>query len=105
MESAWYKFYIFLNLQNLGKGWTRNLVIEEFQKLAVPCFQGTCAEIYKEKCFETIIWLPGKQLPIAADIGERSIMFLVHPTLTDREIEKTQIAMKQVFAKVQDDLT
>jgi hypothetical protein len=33
-------------------------------------------------------------------LGEASLMFLVHPTLTDLEIEKTCDVIKQVMGKV-----
>ncbi|MEP2381885.1 DegT/DnrJ/EryC1/StrS aminotransferase family protein, partial [Parasphingorhabdus sp.] len=96
-EPAWYKFYLLLNPEKAGPDWTRDRILSEFRKLDVPCYQGSCTEIYKEKAFDSVTWLPGHPLPNAADLGERSLMFLVHPTLTDEEISRTQSAMEQVF--------
>jgi dTDP-4-amino-4,6-dideoxygalactose transaminase len=37
-------------------------------------------------------------LPVARDLGETSLMFLVHPTLTDAEVEKTCAVAAEVFS-------
>jgi dTDP-4-amino-4,6-dideoxygalactose transaminase len=36
------------------------------------------------------------RLPVARELGETSLMFLVHPTLTDEEIEKTCAVVAEV---------
>ena len=47
----------------------------------VPCFSGSCSEIYLEKAFPTE-WRPDCRFPVAKQLGETSLMFLVHPTLS-----------------------
>jgi dTDP-4-amino-4,6-dideoxygalactose transaminase len=39
----------------------------------------------------------GGRLPVARELGETSLMFLVHPTLTDEEIEKTCTVVAEVM--------
>jgi len=42
-----------------------------------------------EKAFENTGLRPPKRLPIAQQLGETSLMFMVHPTLTAKEVQKT----------------
>ena len=55
----------------------------------MPCFQGSCSEVYREKAFEDSALAPAQRLPRAMELGETSLAFLVHPTLTEAEIRKT----------------
>jgi dTDP-4-amino-4,6-dideoxygalactose transaminase len=50
--------------------------------------------VYLEKAFDNIPWRPEKSLPNAVELGETSLMFLVHPTLTQAEIAKTAQVME-----------
>ena len=61
----------------------------QINALGVPCFQGTCSEVYLEKAFDGTGLRPAQRLPVAQALGEASMMFLVHPTLTPAEVEKT----------------
>ena len=86
---AWYKCYVFLRPEGLADGWTRDRVIEETNSRGVPCFQGSCSEVYLEKAFDGTGFRPKIRLPVAKELGETSFMFLVHPTLTSDEIKLT----------------
>ena len=55
----------------------------------VPCFSGSCSEVYLEKAFDNTNFRPSTRLPVAKTLGETSLMFLCHPTLTQAEIDKT----------------
>ena len=55
----------------------------------VPCYQGSCSEVYLEKAFDNTGWRPAERLPVARALGETALMFLVHPTLAQAEIDKT----------------
>ena len=63
----------------------------------VPCFQGGCSEVYLEKAFEGSNFKPIDRLPIAKMLGDASLMFLVHPTLTKENINKTKEAIVDVL--------
>jgi dTDP-4-amino-4,6-dideoxygalactose transaminase len=63
----------------------------------VPCFSGSCPEVYLEKAFDGTGWRPQTRLPVARELGETSLMFLVHPTLTDDEIGRTCAALTAVM--------
>jgi len=51
--------------------------------LGVPCFSGSCSEVYLEKAFDNTAFRPAARLPHAKELGETSLMFLVHPTLRE----------------------
>ena len=96
-EHAEYKHYMFVKPEQLAEGWDRDRIVNEIVARGVPCFQGSCSEVYLEKAFDNTPWRPTKRLPNAVELGETSIMFLVHPTLTEAEIVKTTQVMKAVF--------
>ena len=97
IEHAEYKHYMFVNSEYLAEDWDRDRIVNEIVKRGVPCFQGSCSEVYLEKAFDNTPWRPAKRLPNAVELGEASLMFLVHPTLTEAEIAKTTQVMKEVF--------
>lgn len=61
----------------------------------VPCFSGSCSEIYLEKAFDGL--RPLERLPIAHELGETSLMFLVHPTLSDNDMHIIAQAVSEVM--------
>ncbi|ATJ88664.1 DegT/DnrJ/EryC1/StrS family aminotransferase [Ralstonia solanacearum] len=85
---AWYKFYAFVEPQQLAPGWTRDRILAEINAAGVPCYAGTCSEVYLEKAFEPTGWRPERRLPVAQRLGETSLMWLVHPTLTEAEMAR-----------------
>jgi dTDP-4-amino-4,6-dideoxygalactose transaminase len=92
-----YKFYAHVRPLNLAPDWSRSRIIEAINAHGVPCFQGSCSEVYLEKAFDGTGWRPESRLPVAKELGETSLMFLVHPTLTVVEIQKTSKVMTEVF--------
>lgn len=92
-----YKFYVYVNPMLLNEGWTRDRVRDAINAEGVPCNQGSCSEVYLEKAFDGTGWRPESRLPTAQQLGETSLMFLVHPTLTDADIQKTCNAIEHVM--------
>ncbi|WP_449414138.1 DegT/DnrJ/EryC1/StrS family aminotransferase [Pandoraea soli] len=86
IEHAEYKHYAFVCPERLRDGWTRDRIIESLTAKGVPAFQGSCSEVYLEKAFDNTGWRPNERLPVARELGDTSLMFLVHPTLTDEEM-------------------
>ena len=66
-------------------------------KRGVPCFSGSCSEVYLEKAFDNTSYRPKERLPVAKELGETSLMFLVHPTLTEEEIKLTCSVLSEVM--------
>jgi len=96
-EHAAYKCYVFVEPSALPDGWDRDRVMAEINAKGVPCYSGSCSEIYLEKAFEGTGWRPEERLPVAKELGETSLMFLVHPTLRVEDIERTCEVLGSVF--------
>ncbi|MBP9014438.1 MAG: DegT/DnrJ/EryC1/StrS family aminotransferase [Smithella sp.] len=79
---SYYKYYVFLKPEKLKKDWDRERIITAINKLGIPCFTGSCSEMYREKAFAKDKLRPGKPLPVAKELGDTAIMFPVHPTLS-----------------------
>ncbi|MEJ6066198.1 DegT/DnrJ/EryC1/StrS aminotransferase family protein [Psychrobacter sp. 16-Bac2893] len=97
---AYYKLYVYVQSDNLPKEWSRDRIIEEINDLGVLCFSGSASEVYLEKAFDNTGLRPETRLPVAKQLGETSLMFLVHPTLTEDEIKQTVQAIDSVFTKI-----
>lgn len=95
---AAYKCYVFVDEAKLAEGWGRDRIMNAIVAEGVPCFSGSCSEVYLEKAFTDLGLGPKERLPVAKALGESSLMFLVHPTLTDAEIRKTCNVLKEVMA-------
>ncbi|WOX05450.1 DegT/DnrJ/EryC1/StrS family aminotransferase [Microbulbifer pacificus] len=99
INHAAYKCYVFVEPSELERGWDRDRIISEINAKGVPCYSGSCSEVYLEKAFDGTGWRPTERLPVARSLGETSLMFLVHPTLTDMEIDKTCDVLRSVMAE------
>ncbi|EGR0769673.1 DegT/DnrJ/EryC1/StrS family aminotransferase [Vibrio parahaemolyticus] len=100
-EHAAYKHYLFVEPQNLADEWTRDRIVETIVERGVPAYQGSCSEVYLEKAFDCTPWRPAERLKNAVTLGETSLMFLVHPTLTENEIKKTCHVIRDVLLLAQ----
>ena len=97
IEHAAYKCYVFIKEDQLKSGWNRDKIIDETSGLGVPCRSGSCSEVYLEKAFDSTGFRPKERLANAKELGETSLMFLVHPTLTEDEIQQTCNAITSVM--------
>ena len=93
---AWYKFYAFVKPEALAEGWSRDRILSEIKALGYPAFSGSCSEIYLERCFVDAGLAPPNRLPVARELGETSLMFLVHPTITSDQINEYAAAVRSV---------
>ncbi|MGX5173703.1 DegT/DnrJ/EryC1/StrS family aminotransferase [Aliikangiella sp. IMCC44653] len=101
VEHAEYKHYFFVEQSKLNSGWTRDRIVEEVNAKGVPCFQGSCSEVYLEKAFDNTCFRPKTRLPNARELGDTSIMMLVHPTLSELEIQKSCNVLAEVLSSAQ----
>ncbi|CAM3957384.1 dTDP-4-amino-4,6-dideoxygalactose transaminase [Kerstersia gyiorum] len=93
---AAYKTYVFVEPQALKADWNRDRILHEINAAGVPAYSGSCSEVYLEKAFDGTPWRPQTSLPVAKALGETSLMFLVHPTLTDANIARTNEVITSV---------
>lgn len=94
---AYYKYYVFVRPSLLKAGWDRDRIIEAVNSTGIPCFSGSCSEIYLEKAFERKGLRPAGPLKNAKELGETSLMFLVHPTLTEKDMDDTCRTVKNAM--------
>ena len=93
---AAYKAYVFVRPERLKADWSRDRILTEIAAQGVPAFSGSCSEVYLEKAFDNTGWRPSQRLANVKELGETSMMFLVHPTLTEQEIELTCKVLSEV---------
>ncbi|ENW98557.1 hypothetical protein F900_03158 [Acinetobacter modestus] len=86
---AQYKCYVQVNINALPSGWSRDQIMQFINAEGVPCYSGSCSEVYLEHAFDNTNWRPKERLKNAQQLGETSLMFLVHPTLSEDNIKKT----------------
>lgn len=99
VEHAAYKCYVFVEHDTLLEGWNRDRILNEIVAQGVPCYSGSCSEVYLERAFDNTGWRPAVNLPVAHELGETSLMFLVHPTLTQKEMDKTCEVLIKVMSE------
>ena len=99
IEHGVYKCYFFVEHDLLKAGWDRDRIMAEINALGVPCYSGSCSEVYLEKAFDDTDFRPRERLPVARELGETSLMFLCHPTLADEHVEKTCHVLKTVMQR------
>ena len=98
IEHAAYKCYVFVEPASLSSGWDRDRIMAEINAAGVPCFSGSCSEVYLEKAFDNTNYRPDERLPVAKELGETSLMFLVHPTMEQTHVTKTCDVLTRVMA-------
>ena len=99
VRHAYYKYYAFVRPERLKEGWDRDRIMNAVAAKGAPCFSGSCSEVYLEKAFDDTGWRPAERLPVARELGETSLMFLVHPGLTATEIGRTVEAVAEVMGE------
>ena len=80
----------------LRAGWDRDRIMAEVVARGAPCYTGTCSEIYLEKAFVDAGLGPKERLPVARELGETSLMFLVHPTLSEADMNAVADVVEEV---------
>lgn len=99
---SYYKYYVFVRPETLKKGWGRDRIMAAIQAEGIPCSTGTCSEIYLEKAFEKSGLRPSKRFEVARELGETSLMFLVHPTLSVSDMENVCLVVEKVMDEAAD---
>ena len=99
LTHAWYKFYCYIKPSSLSDGWDRDRIVAEIMSRNYPAFHGGCSEIYLEKCFQKANITPSRRLKIASELGETSLMFLVHPTITEEEMLDYSDVVKSILRR------
>ncbi|WP_239394065.1 DegT/DnrJ/EryC1/StrS aminotransferase family protein [Frankia sp. CiP3] len=96
LEASYYRLYAYLDPQRLRAGWSRDRVVEAVRAEGVPCAVGSCSEVYLEGVFGPDL-RPPVRLPVARELGETSLAFLVHPTIDLTDIADVADAVEKVL--------
>jgi len=96
IQHAYYRFYASIDLGSLHHDWNQDRVISAIAAEGIPCFHGSCSEIYREKAFESLM-SDRYPLPNAQLSGQGSIALLLHPTLQEEHIERTIEVVRKVL--------
>lgn len=94
---AYYKYYVFVKPEQLKSDWNRDRIFQAINAKGVPCYTGSCSEIYLEKAFLDAGLTPVERFPVAKELGETSLMFLVHPTLTEAHMQHMANVVSEVM--------
>ena len=86
---SFYKYYILIIPEMLKDGWSRNRIMTEISSTGINCGVGACGELYMEKAFKSYFNNDSpNRLPNAVEVTDTSLMFQVHPTLTEQNISE-----------------
>lgn len=99
MRHAYYRFYGYVRPDGLADGWSRDRIVAELNARGVQVLHGTCSEVYLEKAFDDTPYRPATRLPVARELGDTSLMFLTHPTMTDAELDHEVAAIDDVLSQ------
>jgi len=86
ISPSYYRFYAYVRPEALRDGWDRDRILAEFAAHGIPALVGSCSEVYLEKAFAQSGLRPRERLPVARELGETSIAFPTHPTLTEATV-------------------
>lgn len=98
---AYYRFYAFVRPELLADGWTRDKIMVELNARGVPCTVGSCSEIYREKAFTDRGWDPAERLPVARELGETGLMFVLDHNMPTETIARTVEMVQEVVHRAQ----
>ena len=60
--------------------------------------RNSCLEVYLEKAFDKANFRQAERLSNAKELGETSLMLLVHPTLTEQDTAQACEAIREVMS-------
>lgn len=96
---AFYRLYAYVRPDGLRNGWSRDRLVADLTAAGVAVLHGTCSEVYLERAFDGTPFRPALRLPVARELGETSLMFLTHPSMSDEEVKRAQAAIGAVLSE------
>lgn len=78
----------------------RDKLVAKFNLAGVPCFVGSCAEIYREKVFTNLQLQPASRFKNAMLFSENAFCLLVHHTITEEQIGFVADKIRQELNKL-----
>jgi dTDP-4-amino-4,6-dideoxygalactose transaminase len=94
---SYYRYYVYVRPDKLKNEWSRDRIIEALIEEGIPGHSGACGEIYLEKAFQAAGLQPPERMPVASKLGAESLMFVVHPALSESDMEDMCRATSKVM--------
>ena len=98
-QHAWYRFYAYVESNALLTDWSRDRILAELNRNGVPAFSGSCSEIYLENAFKKSVYNQKDRLDNAKELGETSLAFFVHQTISKKEMDYYAENIQNVIKK------
>lgn len=95
--NAYYRLYVKIIPKKLKKKWTKIKIIEAFLKKNIECSEGSCSELYKERCFKIANIIIKKSFKNARKLSIRSIAFNVDPGISNKRLNYIIINLNKIF--------
>lgn len=100
IEHTQYKLYVSVKPECLKDSWARDHIVNKLNARKIPCYQGSCSEVYLEKAFNNTPWRLKGRLKNAVQLGDINLVLLVHPTLAGKEIMFCKENIETVLTEV-----
>lgn len=97
IEHAYYRYYLFVNLDTLKKGWDRDRIMAAINEQGIWCQVGICPEIYLEEAFVKAGFAPKERFENAQALGETGLALLLDPIYTESEIKEAAAIVASVL--------
>ena len=75
VQHAHYKCYAYVRPEQLAAGWNRDRIVAAINALGVPCYQGSCSEVYMEKAFDGTGWRPAAPYLLHTSWARQALCF------------------------------
>ena len=98
VRHSYYKYYVYVEPARLRPEWSRDRIVATALERGITCGSGSCSEVYLEDAFPPQL-RPAQRLPVAKELGETSLMFLVDPTITADHVAKTCDIIEEIMAQ------
>ena len=95
---SYYKYYIMVKPEKLKESWNRNRIIKEISERGINCTSGAWGELYLEEAYRKFFdGLTIERMPNAMILKATTLMFQVHPTLTEQNIKDTIAIIREIL--------
>lgn len=94
---SYYKCYVFVELDKLKPEWTKERILTALNEEKVLVSGGSCSEVYHEHAFEKLNIFAKYKFNNSIALSETSLMFQVHPTLDNEDLEQVVLAVRLIM--------
>jgi dTDP-4-amino-4,6-dideoxygalactose transaminase len=64
-----------VNINALPSGWSRDRIMQFINAEGVPCYSGSCSEVYLEHAFDNTNWRPKERLKMLSSLVKLVLCF------------------------------